>query len=58
MKFIRPKIIKIFLVILLSTFIPNLIFPPVLAAEPLDDELDRIKSEKQETQERLEDIKK
>jgi murein DD-endopeptidase MepM/ murein hydrolase activator NlpD len=57
-KFKRHKIIKFFFIILLFTIIPTLIFPPVLVAEPLDDELERIKSEKQETQEMLEDIKK
>jgi murein DD-endopeptidase MepM/ murein hydrolase activator NlpD len=58
MKFNRLIIIKIFFIILLSIIIPNLLSPPMLAAEPLDDELNRIKSEKAETQKRLEDIKK
>jgi murein DD-endopeptidase MepM/ murein hydrolase activator NlpD len=49
---------KIYFIILLSIIIPNLIFPPVLAAEPLDDELSRIKSEKEETQKKIEDVKK
>ena len=58
MIFKRHKIIRFFFIILLSIIISNLILTPVLSAEPLDDELDRIKSEKEETQKRLEDIKK
>ncbi len=58
MRLNRHKIIKSFLIVLLYLITPNLIFPPLLTAEPLDDELSRIKSEKQETQKRLEDIKK
>jgi murein DD-endopeptidase MepM/ murein hydrolase activator NlpD len=58
MRLNRHKIIKFFILILLYIIIPNLIFPPLLTAEPLDDELSKIKSEKEETQKKLEDIKK
>jgi murein DD-endopeptidase MepM/ murein hydrolase activator NlpD len=49
---------KIFIPVLLCFFISNMFFLPILAADTSGDELEKIKSEKEETQKKIEDIKK
>ena len=55
---IRKLKYKICPFILLSLIIINLSFLPKLAAAPLEDELEKIKSEKETTQKKIENIKK
>ena len=55
---IRKLKYKICPFILLSLIIINLSFLPKLEAEPLEDELEKIKSEKETTQKKIENIKK
>lgn len=50
--------IRISLILLIMAVLFNFSITSVLFAEPVDDELERIKSEKEETQQKLEDIKK
>jgi len=48
----------IYIFVLLSVIISNFALLPALSAEPLSDELDKIKSQKEETQKKIEDVKK
>lgn len=54
---IRKLKYKIYVFVLLTIIVSNLSFLPKLAAEPLEDELEKIKSEKETTQKKIEDIK-